>query len=123
VDLEKPTNIQALFMKKVAYILCSIVLVFMLFVISNPVNTKAENATSVTKWVVVNSSLADLLNDGWKIINHSYSDSRTSASPGVSETREVTISYLLTKDNKYINCSLFNPFPGKRNISGCRSIN
>jgi hypothetical protein len=109
--------------KRIVGIFLISILVFALSVIFIPTNVKAASITNPTKWEVVDSSLSDLLNDGWKLVNHSYSDARTSSSPGVTGVIERTYTYLLIKNDKYITCHLPNPFPGRRNVSGCRSIN
>ncbi len=110
-------------MKKIFSILCTISLLLLLLIVCNPISVKASTISNETKWEVVNSSLSDLLNSGWKVIDHSYTDARTSSNPGVQGTIERTFTYLLLKNGKYITCSLPNPYPGERNVSGCRSIN
>jgi hypothetical protein len=110
-------------MKKIFSIFCVISLIILTTIICNPISVKASSISTETKWEVVNSSLSDLLNNGWKVINHSYADARTSSSPGIQGTVERTFTYLLLKNGKYITCSLPNPYPGERNVSGCRLIN
>ncbi len=77
--------------------------------------------TSKTPWLVVNSSLGELLNSGWIIVNQS--NNRVVIAPytnGASD--EVTYTYLLHKKGKYINCSIRNPSPDDAS-SACRQLN
>jgi hypothetical protein len=77
--------------------------------------------TSKTPWVIVNSSLGELLNSGWIIVNQS--SNRVVIAPytnGASD--EVTYTYLLHKNGKYVNCFILNPRPDNAS-SACRQLN
>jgi hypothetical protein len=74
-----------------------------------------------TPWTVVNKSLGELLDSGWKIIN--YSSHRVVIAPyttGASD--EETYTYVLHKNGKYIHCLIENPRPDNT-YSRCRQLN
>jgi hypothetical protein len=81
----------------------------------------AGTPTNKTTWRVVNQSLSELLDSGWKIIGHS--SHRVVIAPytnGASD--EENYSYILYKNGKYINCFIINPRP-ENSSSGCRQLN
>jgi hypothetical protein len=74
-----------------------------------------------TPWKVVDKSLGELLDSGWKIISHS--SHRVVITPytnGASD--EETHTYILHKDSKYISCQIINPRPDDT-YSRCRRLN
>jgi hypothetical protein len=77
----------------------------------------------LSSWVVVNSSLSDLLNAGWKIIAQSSHRVATVTTNGVGAIDQATYIYTISKGNKYITCYIMNPVPNKGGYSACRSIN
>jgi hypothetical protein len=76
-----------------------------------------------TKWEKVETSLSDLLNSGWILtgISSTRVAYRNSISPGGLD--EETYIFSLSKDGKYIVCSMDNPNPPIAKIAGCRKIN
>jgi hypothetical protein len=81
----------------------------------------AATPTNKTPWKVVNQSLGELLDSGWKIISHS--SHRVVIAPyttGASD--EETYSYVLYKNGKYITCLIDNPRPDNTS-SKCRQLN
>jgi hypothetical protein len=83
--------------------------------------TIAGTPTNKTTWRVVNKSLSELLDSGWKIIGHG--SNRVVIAPytnGASD--EETYSYILHKDGKYVSCLIRNPRPDN-SYSSCRQLN
>jgi hypothetical protein len=83
--------------------------------------TIAGTPTNKTTWRVVNQSLSELLESGWKIVSHS--SHRVVIAPytnGASD--EETYSYILQKNGKYINCLIRDPRPDN-SYSACRQLN
>jgi hypothetical protein len=77
----------------------------------------------MTSWIVVNSNLTELLNNGWKIIAQSTHRVATVTTNGVGAIDETIFVYTLSKVNKYITCSVYNPIADKGGSSGCRALN
>ncbi len=81
----------------------------------------AGTPTSKTPWRVIDKSLGELLDSGWKIISHS--SHRVVIAPYTNgATDESTFSYILHKNGKYINCIIENPRPDN-SYSACRQLN
>jgi hypothetical protein len=83
----------------------------------------AATPKNKTVWRIVDKSLNELLDSGWKIISHSTN--RIVTSPGTSGNLlydESTDTYILYKDSKYINCSVRDPRPDNA-YSRCRQLN
>jgi hypothetical protein len=81
----------------------------------------AGTPMSRTPWRVIEQSLGELLDSGWKIVSHS--SNRVVIAPytnGASD--EETHSYILQKNGKYIHCLMKNPRPDNA-YSGCRQLN
>jgi hypothetical protein len=80
-----------------------------------------------TTWKVLDDSMTDLLDDGWKIIAQSSYRVVLGYSfyTGYSEARQDDNSYdyTLQKSNKYVTCFLRNPNIEKGTSSGCRALN
>ncbi len=76
-----------------------------------------------TPWGRVESTLAELLNSGWNLMNVSSHRAayQNSFSPGGFD--ETTLIFSLTKNGKYIICYMDNPKPPTAKVSGCRKIN
>jgi hypothetical protein len=76
-----------------------------------------------TPWAKVESTLAELLNSGWSLMNVSSHRAayRNSLSPGGFD--ETTLIFSLTRNGKYIICYMDNPKPPTANTAGCRKIN
>jgi hypothetical protein len=77
--------------------------------------------TTRTPWKVVDNSMGELLDSGWKIVSHSGFSLVVSPGTLNASIRE-TLSYILHKDGKYINCFINNPYPD-RSASACRQLN
>jgi hypothetical protein len=82
----------------------------------------AETPTNKkTPWKIIDQSLGELLDSGWKIISHS--GHRVVIAPytnGASD--EETYSYILQKNGKYVTCLIINPRPDNT-YSRCRQLN
>jgi hypothetical protein len=76
-----------------------------------------------TKWEKVDSSLSDLLNSGWLLQGTDYNRVayQNSISPGGLDEENYTFS--LSKNGKYIICSVGNPRTPIAQTAGCRRIN
>jgi hypothetical protein len=76
-----------------------------------------------TKWEKVDSSLSDLLNSGWLLQGTDYHRVayQNSISPGGLDEENYTFS--LSKNGKYIICSVGNPRTPIAQTAGCRRIN
>jgi hypothetical protein len=90
--------------------------------------TQATRSNKTT-WDIVNSSLSDLLNNGWKLIAQSSDRAATPPVPGNSVSGsgtpafdEQSFVYTLYKEGKYVTCTIRNPSPGN-SYSRCRLIN
>jgi hypothetical protein len=84
-------------------------------------NANAQVTNIRTSWKIVDKSMAELLNSGWKVVH--YSSDRVVILPGtVSGSDQRSFTYLLYKNGKYINCFLVDPRPDNA-YSGCREIN
>jgi hypothetical protein len=80
--------------------------------------------TKYNPWKVVDSSLADLLNSGWRLVGQSSHRTATSTTAGgVGAIDDTTYVYTLTKNGKYVTCLLTNPKADIGVYSGCRLIN
>jgi hypothetical protein len=75
-----------------------------------------------TMWQPVNSSLSELLNAEWKLINQSTNRVATSTSPGVNGYDEQSFTYTLYKNKKYITCIITEPTIDSA-YSKCRLLN
>jgi hypothetical protein len=86
-----------------------------------------------TSWGVVNQSLTELLDDGWKLINQSanrvaipQSSVRDSTGVGTitnSGYDEEMFTFMLSKNGKYVICLISNPSVVQGTYSSCRSLN
>jgi hypothetical protein len=76
-----------------------------------------------TVWEIVDSSLANLLSNGWKPINISVTDVATAPVPGLAGLRSQAFIYLLSKNGKYVTCIVGDPDTVSTNYSACRLIN
>jgi hypothetical protein len=76
-----------------------------------------------TPWERVESTLAELLNSGWNLMDVSSHRAayQNSFSPGGFD--ETTLVFSLNKNGKYIICYMDNPKPPTANTAGCRKIN
>jgi hypothetical protein len=102
---------------------------FFLIVLISPIQVaKAQSPTrnqnfKLTSWNVVNSSLTDLLNSGWKIVGTSSHRVATVTGRGIGAIDEETYVYTVSKDGKYINCSFTDPVANKGAYTACRLLN
>jgi hypothetical protein len=99
---------------------CFVTLAIMLAFTANSI---AETTGKKTMWKVVDQSLTDLLNSGWKLIGQN--SERVATSPGASGYRtydERSFVYTLYKNGKYITCFVIEPRPDD-GYSHCRLIN
>jgi hypothetical protein len=90
-----------------------------------------------TEWSIVNKSLGELLNEGWRITNHGTSRSASNTTSFVSASNgqgrnnwtnessfdNETFTFVLSRDNKYIICLINNPSLAEGTYSRCRSLN
>ncbi len=109
-------------------VLCSIVLSVNAMIACYESEAQVSTRIQETKWGVVESSLSELLDNGWIPINISTTDVATAPEPGLPNLRSPglrseSFTYLLTKNRKYITCGLANPRANTKNYSYCRSIN
>jgi hypothetical protein len=74
-----------------------------------------------TTWANVDSSMAQLLNSGWKIVSQAVY--RVVVIAPNNNADDTTFTYTLYKDGKYITCLLDDPKPPIANKSGCRRLN
>ncbi len=113
------------------YTLSKLVFFTSIIILSNTVcsdefvNAQVQNSsTFVTNWKVVNKSLTDLLNSGWRIVSQSAYRVATATSGGFGAIDEEVFTYTIVKDEKFITCLIVNP---KREPaitrSGCRLLN
>jgi hypothetical protein len=79
--------------------------------------------SKLTPWKVVDSSLAELLNNGWKIVGQSSHRVTTVTSGGIGAIDETHYVYTLLKGGKHITCSLFNPVANQGAYGKCRLLN
>jgi hypothetical protein len=96
-----------------------------LVMFSNASIAQAPNRQS-TMWNVVDKSLTQLLDSGWKIISQSGYRVFISRVVGIrreiEESDETTHIYTLYKDGKNISCLVANPQPNNAH-SKCRRLN
>jgi hypothetical protein len=76
-----------------------------------------------TIWRTVDNSLAELLDNGWKILDYSASRAITNPSPGVSGVDTTLFSYTLGKNGKHITCIVYDPRSTETTYSRCFWIN
>jgi hypothetical protein len=94
------------------------------FLFANNIHVQAQDRTRQrTTWKIVELSLTDLLNDGWRPINQSGDRAAISTSGGVGAFDIQTHQYLLVKNGKYITCVIANPRAIEGAYSQCRSLN
>jgi hypothetical protein len=86
--------------------------------------TTAQDSGSVrTVWKIIDSSLADLLNDGWKLVNQSSDRAAIATGGGIGAFDEQTFTFVLSKNGKYVMCAITNPSVRDGVYSRCRSLN
>jgi hypothetical protein len=91
------------------------------WIINSSSVVNAGNGYTKTPWKTTEKSLGELLSSGWKIVGHTgYRVIVLPATLSASDSQ--TLSYILHKDGKYINCFVINPRPDDA-YSGCREIN
>jgi hypothetical protein len=113
----------------------NVFLLLILLIFANSIKCDASNAmiqatrSNKTTWDIVNSSLSDLLNTGWKLIAQSSDRAATPPVPGNAISGsgtpgfdEQSFVYTLYREGKYITCTVRNPNPGN-SYSRCRLIN
>jgi hypothetical protein len=84
-------------------------------------NSQNPNFKS-TPWAVVNNSLAELLDSGWKVVSQSTFRVAMPRTGGIGFIDDTSFVYTVSKNGKYITCILTNPTPNNGN-SGCRLLN
>jgi hypothetical protein len=109
-------------MKKNRYIAFSLIFLGILFIGCDYVLAKLPNSQS-TMWDVVNKSLTDLLNEGWKPVNQSSNRAAIATTGGRGSFDDETHAFLLFKNGKYITCFITNPSLAKGVYSQCRALN
>jgi hypothetical protein len=93
------------------------------FSTKNVVAQPSDTNFKLSSWSVINSSLSELLNSGWKITAQSSHRVATVTTNGVGAFDETTFVYTLSKGSKYITCLLYNPVANKGGYTACRAIN
>jgi hypothetical protein len=99
-------------------ILAKSTVIFVSVLLSILLSARSNNAAP-TKWEDVTSSLAELLDNGWKVMG--YGSNRVMQFS--TNTDEEMLSFLLIKDEKYILCRIVNPKPPIATRAACRKIN
>jgi hypothetical protein len=91
----------------------------------SPVTSVSQSSTSErqTVWKVVNNSLSELLDNGWKLLDQSISRVATNPAPGISGVDSTIISYTLAKNGKHVTCVVYNPRSTEATYSKCFWIN
>jgi hypothetical protein len=84
-------------------------------------NSQNPNFKS-TPWTVVNNSLAELLDGGWKVVAQSTFRVAMPRTGGIGFIDDTSFVYTVSKNGKYITCILTNPTPNNGN-GGCRLLN
>jgi hypothetical protein len=82
----------------------------------------AVNPRSQTTWKIVEKSLTELLNSGWKMISHDTNRAKTSGYQSQAAYDQQTHTFTLYKDGKYIICLISEPRPDYA-FSYCRELN
>jgi hypothetical protein len=77
---------------------------------------------SKTTWRIVEKSLSELLDSGWKMTGHGTNRAKTSGYHGVSQYDQVAYTFTLYRDGKYIMCIIAEPSPDNA-YSYCRALN
>jgi hypothetical protein len=75
-----------------------------------------------TKWEDAKISMTDLLNSGWRLTAHGTNRVAANSNAGNGFDQEV-LTFVLSKNDKYIVCFLENPKPPIANRAGCRKLN
>jgi hypothetical protein len=75
-----------------------------------------------TKWEDAKISMTDLLNSGWRLTAHGTNRVAANSNAGNSFDQE-SLTFVLSKNDKYIVCFLENPKPPVASIAGCRKLN
>jgi cbb3-type cytochrome oxidase subunit 3 len=76
-----------------------------------------------TSWKVINDSLTDLLDDGWRIISSSSYRMAIATTGGVGAFDTTAFVYTLNKSNKHVTCFIYDPTVKDGASSGCRQLN
>jgi hypothetical protein len=76
-----------------------------------------------TMWNVVDKSLTDLLNEGWKPVNQISDRAAIATTRGEGAFDEQTFGFLLVRNGKYITCLITNPKVVEGAYSRCRALN
>jgi heptaprenylglyceryl phosphate synthase len=76
-----------------------------------------------TDWKDTDTSMTELLNSGWKIINHGSNRGTVSDQFGNKRFDEETYTFILNKEDKYILCYMINPRTPQAEFAACRSLN
>jgi hypothetical protein len=76
-----------------------------------------------TVWKRVDNSLAELLDNGWKILDQSTSRAITNPAPGIAGVDTTVFAYTLGKNGKHITCVIYNPRSTEATYSRCFWIN
>jgi hypothetical protein len=103
-----------------------IVVILPLIFLSIPsVTSSAQTGRSdrQTVWRTVDNSLAELLDNGWKILDQSTSRAITNPAPGISGVDTTVFSYTLGKNGKHITCVIYDPRSIEKTYSRCFWIN
>jgi hypothetical protein len=99
------------------YNICLIMFLWLVMIESST----AQVIQNKTTWRAINKGMDELLNSGWQMVGHSTS--RVIIFPGsVNAKDEDTFTYILSKDKKIIQCTIYNPLL-ENTYSRCRQLN
>ncbi len=85
--------------------------------------TSQKYAHSVpTKWERIESSMSELLDNGWQMTAHGTNRVAANSTAGAGFDIE-TFTFTLTKNGKHIICLIQDPRPPIANGAACRKLN
>jgi hypothetical protein len=76
-----------------------------------------------TKWEDAKTSMSALLDNGWRIIGHSFNRVAANNTAVSSGFDEKVFTFILNNGSKYVICLSDNPKPPIANASSCRKLN
>jgi hypothetical protein len=104
-------------------LLASVLLSISLLIPANISLSQISSSDQQTVWQLVDNSLDELLDDGWKLLDQSITRSVTNPAPGISGVNTTMFSYTLGKNGKHITCIVIDPRSSEIVYSRCFRIN
>jgi hypothetical protein len=101
----------------------TILLSILLLMTANTSLSQTSKSDRQTVWQLVDNSLDELLDDGWKLLDQSITRSVTNPAPGISGVNTTMFSYTLGKNGKHITCIVIDPRSSEIVYSRCFRIN